>query len=250
MGAVVDVSGSAAVVTLSWAERRNALGPLEAAELADAITSAAARDVSAVVLRGDGAFCAGGDLPAILAVTTGASPDDIEHVVYGRFQQIPRALRQCPLPTVAAVDGPAIGLGLDIALWCDRVFLGAGAKLNQGWARMGLIPGTGGAALLQAKAPGLLWRLLGERGGALALDDAERAGLGTRVADAYETALEYVEQLALAGRDALRGYVELSRQHLPGDDYLRVCARIQSQLLTSQDFADRVSRSGLTARKS
>jgi enoyl-CoA hydratase/carnithine racemase len=249
MGVTVEVSGNAAVVTMSWPQRRNALGMTEAEEVAAAIESASALDASAVVLRGDGAFCAGGDLPAIVAATQQASDADVERLVYGRFQQIPRALRGCPLPTVAAIDGAAVGLGLDIALWCDRIFFGAGAKLSQGWARMGLIPGTGGAALLQARAPGLLWKLLGEPSGRLSVADAELAGLGTRVEVAYEAALEYVDQLALYGRDALRGYVELSREHLPGDNYLRACARIQSKRLTSQDFADRVSHSGLTERK-
>lgn len=249
MGVTVEVSGNSAVVTMSWPQRRNALGMIEAQEVAEAINSASPCGVSAVVLRGEGAFCAGGDLPSILEATRGANSDDVESLIYRYFQQIPRALRDCPLPTVAAVDGPAIGLGLDMALWCDRIFFGAEAILGQGWARMGLIPGTGGAGLLQAKAPGLLWRLLGEPNGRLRPADAEAAGLGTRVEVAYEAALEYVEQLALCGQDALRGYVELSRKHLPDDAHLRACARIQAQRLTSQDFADRVSRSGLTARR-
>ena len=248
MGAVVDVRGNAVVVTLSWPNRRNALGPDEATELAEALRAAAAGDALAVILHGEQAFCAGGDLPAILAAIDGATPAQVEELIYGRFQQVARALRDCPLPTVAAIDGAAIGLGLDIALWCDRIFLGSRARLGQGWGRVGLIPGTGGAALLQHRAPGLLWELLGNGTGELSSERAARAGLGTLVPSAFDAALEYVEHLAPVGRDALLGYARLSRGGLPDDEYLRHCARLQSLRLTSRDFADHVGRSRLTSR--
>jgi enoyl-CoA hydratase/carnithine racemase len=250
MSVTVKSHDHAAIVTMAWPERRNALGPSEAVELAETLREAGGTaGVTAVVLTGEGAFCAGGDLPAILSAIDGATPADVEHIVYGRFQQIARALRDCPLPTVAAVDGPAVGLGLDLALWCDRRFAGAGAQLKQGWARMGLIPGIGGAALLNRVAPGMLWELLGDRSGRLNVARAAAQGIVTQVDSALDAAIAYATALAPIGDEALRAYVELGRAALPDDDYLARCAHLQSLRLTSRDFADRVADSGLSARR-
>lgn len=246
MSVTVETQGHAAVVTLRWPERRNALGPTQASEVAEAIARAGSLpDVSAVVLTGEGSFCAGGDLPSILDAIEGAAPADVQQIVYGRFQQIARALRDNPLPTIAAVDGAAIGLGLDLTLWCDRRYAAKEAKFGQGWARMGLVPGTGGAALLEGLSPGLLWELLGTSG-ELSVERAEAAGIVTLCENPLEDAIEYAAKLSRIGVDALRGYVELTRRGLPDDTYLARCAEIQSHRLTSEDFAARVKKSGLS----
>lgn len=248
MSVTIDRVEHAAVVTLRWPERRNALGPQEAGEVAEAIGEAAASDAAALVLTGERAFCAGGDLPSILSAIDGAAPADVERIVYDRFQKLARALRGSRIPTIAAVNGAAIGLGLDLALWCDRRFVAPSARLGQGWARMGLIPGTGGAALLERLAPGLLWKLLGT-GGDLTVEEAAAHGIAEVAADPVAAAVEFASALSRAGTDALAGYVELTRTGLPDDHYLHECARLQSHRLTSADFAHRVERSGLTARK-
>lgn len=248
MGVTIDRSAHAAIVTLRWPERRNALGPQEAEQVAEAIAEAAGSGAAALVLTGEKAFCAGGDLPSILAAIDGAAPAEVEAIVYDRFQTLARALRGCRIPTVAAVNGAAIGLGLDLALWCDRRFVAPSARLGQGWARMGLVPGTGGAALLERLAPGLLWKLLGS-GGELTVDDAAAHGIAEVVADPVAAAVEFAAALSRVGSQALAGYVALTRTGLPDDAYLHECARLQSHRLTSADFARRVERSGLTAKK-
>lgn len=248
MGVTIDRSAHAAIVTLRWPERRNALGPQEAEQVAEAIAEAAGSGAAALVLTGEKAFCAGGDLPSILAAIEGADPAEVEAIVYDRFQTLARALRGCRIPTVAAVNGAAIGLGLDLALWCDRRFVAPSARLGQGWARMGLVPGTGGAALLERLAPGLLWKLLGS-GGELTVDDAAAHGIAEVVADPVAAAVEFAAALSRVGSQALAGYVALTRTGLPDDAYLHECARLQSHRLTSADFARRVERSGLTAKK-
>ncbi|WP_067662893.1 enoyl-CoA hydratase/isomerase family protein [Nocardia miyunensis] len=248
MSVTIDLSEHAAIVTLRWPERRNALGPQEADEVADAIDTAAGSGAAALVLTGEQAFCAGGDLPSILSAIDGATPADVESIVYEHFQKLARALRGCRIPTVAAVNGAAIGLGLDLALWCDRRFVARSARLGQGWARMGLIPGTGGAALLERLAPGLLWKLLGTDG-ELTVEEAATHGIAEVVEDPVGTAIEFATALSRAGTAALAGYVQLARTGLPDEAYLRDCARLQSHRLTSADFARRVERSGLSAKK-
>lgn len=231
-----ELQGRAAVVTIRRPELRNALGPIQAAELGRTIAAAAAHpDALGLVLTGDGAFSAGGDLPAIVEATRGRDAAGVAEFVYRDFQSMVRALRECAVPTVAAVDGAAIGLGLDLALWCDARFLGPRAKIAQGWASLGLIPGTGGAKVLQELVPGALWHLIGQR--PMAADEAAAMGLGVRSDDAVASALALVEGWAPVGRPALEGYALLARTHLPDDAYLQQCARIQGERLTSESFA-------------
>jgi len=231
-----EMEGRAAVVTIRRPDVRNALGPREARLLGEVITEAAGHpDALGIVLTGEGAFSAGGDLPAIVEATRGRDAAGVSEFVYRDFQSMVRSLRGCPLPTVAAVDGAAIGLGLDLALWCDARFLGPRAKLAQGWASLGLIPGTGGAHVLQRLLPGALWHLLGQR--PMGADDAATMGFGVRVDDALRAAVDLIEGWGAVGRPALEGYALLARTHLPDDDYLRECARIQGERLTSESFA-------------
>src|SRR5437870_3214515 len=103
---------------MDWPERRNALRPEDAEEVAAAVDTAGAAAASAVILTGAGAFCAGGDLRTFAELSARHAPGEIEAQVYRRVQAMIRALRRCPVPTIAAVDGPAVGLGFDLALAC------------------------------------------------------------------------------------------------------------------------------------
>ena len=69
MGVSLESVGHAAVVTLRWTDRRNALGPSEAREVAEAIREAATSGAHGIVLTGEGAFCAGGDLKAFADIS-------------------------------------------------------------------------------------------------------------------------------------------------------------------------------------
>jgi enoyl-CoA hydratase/carnithine racemase len=226
-----------AVVTIDLPEKRNALAPPDAVELAAAISAAGADDVAAVVLTGKGAFCAGGDLKAFAEISATRSAGEIEAHVYRDVQSVLRALRDSPVPTIAAVDGPAVGLGLDLALGCDMRFVGPKGVLVQGWARAGLIAGTGGVALLQRLNPGVLWRLLAtqERLDAAA---AERMGLA-EVGDpsALDAALHRADQLTALPRPVGRAYAELSRSdRWPDDAHFAACARYQAGFIASEEF--------------
>lgn len=237
MGVTTHEAGAATVVTLRWPATRNAMGVGEAAELAEALREASRTGPHALVLTGEGAFCAGGDLRAITEMSRTHSPGQIRDQVYTRFQELVRVLRDCEVPTIAALDGAAVGLGLDLALACDVRFVGTRGWVQQGWSRVGLIAGTGGVGLLATLRPGVLWELLGNEdriGGS----ECERLGLGIAVeGSAVDAAVARAERYARLERDVLTHYVRLDRaSRWPSDDHFTECARIQGELIGSERF--------------
>jgi enoyl-CoA hydratase/carnithine racemase len=245
MGVQVSRRGPAAVVTMSWPEQRNALGPEEATEVSGALRQAAADpDVAGVVLTGEGAFSAGGNLKAA-STRVEMPPEERRTLVYGAFQGLIGTLIGLPVPTVAAIDGPAVGMGLDLALACDSRFIGPEGWVSQGWGRMSLVPATGGVFLLQLRAPDALWRLLEQQP---RLDAAATAELGlaepAAPATARERAVERVTGLAAMSRAALEAYADLSRYHLRQhlDQHLEIALRHQLVLLADPGFRARAAQ--------
>jgi enoyl-CoA hydratase/carnithine racemase len=242
MSAVTEVAGHAALVVLDWPEKRNALGPEQAGELAAAL-GAAAEDpgVRGVVITGNGAFCAGGDIKGMVA-RADMPPQQRRTLVYNAYQGLIRSVLELPVPTVAAVDGPAVGMGFDLALACDSMFIGPGGWCRQGWARIGLIPGTGGELLLRMRAPGALWKLLDGQP-KMRADLAERLGIGEGTGEltAREMALHRVESYAAYSRATLAGYVRLSRSELRARlaEHQAECLAVQLELLADPEFRNR-----------
>ncbi|HET8930189.1 MAG TPA: enoyl-CoA hydratase-related protein [Acidimicrobiales bacterium] len=143
----LDLSGHVAVVQLNDPARRNALSRDMVAELIatfDAIQ--AAKGVRAVVLCAQGsAFCAGADR-ALLADAT--APADARAVLASIYEGFLRVAR-CEVPTIAAVDGPAVGAGMNLALACDLRIAGPRASFDPRFVQLGLHPGGGHTWLLQ-----------------------------------------------------------------------------------------------------
>jgi enoyl-CoA hydratase/carnithine racemase len=245
LGVTTEHRGTAAIVTLDWPERRNALGPDEALEVTAAVRVAASpSDVCGVVLTGNGAFCAGGNLRGAVERTS-MPEDERRRLVYGAFQGLVRAIIDVPVTTIAAIDGPAVGMGFDLALACDSRFVGPDGWCQQGWGRVGLVPGTGGELLLRRHAPGALWALLEDQPRLTGVD-MEKLGLGEAVDDqpARTRAVRRVEALAEMSRDAIEAYVALARADLRArlDDHLALAVDHQVRLLASPGFSDRVNR--------
>jgi enoyl-CoA hydratase/carnithine racemase len=109
------------------------------------------RSVRAVILTGAGtAFCAGGDLKAMRdrrGIIEGSHADLRENYRRG-VQAMANALYDCDAPTIAAVNGPAIGLGLDVACMCDMRIASDKASFAESFVKVGIVPGDGGAWLL------------------------------------------------------------------------------------------------------
>jgi 2-(1,2-epoxy-1,2-dihydrophenyl)acetyl-CoA isomerase len=245
VGVVLERSGHAAVVVLDWPERRNAVGPDEALEIAAVLqTAAEPDDVCGVVLTGNGAFCAGGNLKGMVERAS-LSAEQRREVIYGAFHVLIRALVAVPVTTIAAIDGPAVGLGFDLALACDSRFVGPEGWCQQGWGKLGLVGGTGGELLLRRRAPAALWALLESQP---RLDGAAcvHLGLGEMVGEgtARARAVARVDALAPMSRDAIEAYVDLSRRDLGAgfEDHLARAVDHQVRLLSSPGFVNRVAR--------
>jgi enoyl-CoA hydratase len=187
-------------LTLDNPERRNALDAEHAAALVAAVAGLRDdRGVRCVVLTGTGStFCSGADLGAFRAEqTTGVLG---RREMLGRYYRAFLDVRDLAVPTIAAVNGAAIGAGLNLALCCDIRLAGASARFGATFARLGIHPGGGATYLLTrligpARAAELL--LVAE------IVDAERAlamGLVNRVvADAELAAAAMAMASTIAG---------------------------------------------------
>lgn len=181
----IDLSCDAGrwTLTLDDPDRRNCLDQAMVKELGDAVTTVAAdQDARTLVVTGAGtAFCAGADLPALFG-TTGRSVAETRshlHQVYDSFLR----LRSLAIPTLAAVQGPAVGAGLNLAMACDVRLAGPRASFAATFSRIGLHPGGGCTwFLVDALGPQKALALLLD-GGSLTGADAVREGLALRLVD-------------------------------------------------------------------
>lgn len=184
----VDRHDRVALLTLDEPERRNALtAPLVAEIVATMDEVDADPDVGAIVVTGaPPAFCSGADVQALAAMAAGTEEPGDVRAIYAGFLRI----LDSPLPTVAAVNGPAVGAGCNLALACDLRIAGTSAVFDARFLRIGIHPGGGHTWLLDRAAgpqTTAAMDLFGER-----LDGARAAAIGL--------AWECVEDDALVDR--------------------------------------------------
>src|SRR4051794_16288914 len=166
MGSLIEVvdDGRVRCLTLNRPDRLNALNSEVLIELHQLITDVAAdQSVGCIVVRGAGerAFCAGADLDEIRGLSTEAA-----HAFIRRGQQTMATVDASPVPVVAAVDGFALGGGLELMLACHLVIASDRSSFGLPEAKIGCIPGFGGTQRLLtagSKAPALYLMLTGER---------------------------------------------------------------------------------------
>ncbi len=133
-----------AVITLNRPEKMNALTTQMRAELSYVVTEAG-KVARCVVLTGAGtAFCSGQDLGDRVS----AANLDLERTLRDEYAPLIRAISECPVPTIAAVNGPAAGAGANLALAADVVIASESAYFLQAFSRIGLIPDAGGTYVL------------------------------------------------------------------------------------------------------
>jgi 2-(1,2-epoxy-1,2-dihydrophenyl)acetyl-CoA isomerase len=158
--------GAVATVILNRPEALNAWNELLAEELRDAVSQVAQDEtVRCVTLTGRGrAFCAGADVKAGFPATASGHPDIHTRLVEVHHPII-MGLREMPKPVIAAVNGPAAGIGCSLALACDLVIAADSAYLMLAFVRIGLAPDGGASAFVHVRAGlsrGLEMALLGE----------------------------------------------------------------------------------------
>ena len=137
----LDIADDVAVLTLNRTDKMNALNTQMRAEITDAATFAGLK-ARVLVLTGNGrAFCSGQDL----SDTGNAAAIDLERVLRDEYVPMLRAISDCPVPTISAVNGPAAGAGANLALAADVVIAAENAYFLQAFTRIGLIPDAGGS---------------------------------------------------------------------------------------------------------
>ncbi|MFW6449062.1 MAG: enoyl-CoA hydratase/isomerase family protein [Halobacteriota archaeon] len=136
-------------LTLNRPEVKNALTPQVVLDLAEAVETAHPDEVDAIVLTGAGdAFCAGGDINAM--AERAWPPAERARRIDESFGRLAEAMLEADVPIVGRVNGDAVGAGLALVALCDFAYAARGARFNAGFARVGLIPDTGGTFLLPA----------------------------------------------------------------------------------------------------
>jgi enoyl-CoA hydratase len=174
-------------------------------ELRDALeTLAAADEVRAVVVsgRGERAFCAGSDIGEFEGLRGRVAEGKLllEKLVY-------RQLARLPMPTIAAIEGDALGGGLELALCCDLRVASSRARLGMPEVRLAVIPGSGGTQRLPRIVGPARAKELILTGRLIAAEEAERMGLVNRVVAAGEArhaAQEIADEIASRGPIAVR----------------------------------------------
>jgi 2-(1,2-epoxy-1,2-dihydrophenyl)acetyl-CoA isomerase len=243
----VERRGAELRITLNRPEAMNAWNTQLGLDLLAAVEHAAAEDeVRAVVVTGAGrAFSSGADLKAGFDPTPEGHPD-VRTALTERYHPIIAGLRRMPKPVLAAVNGPAVGIGMSLALAADLVVARESAYFLLAFVNIGLVP-DGGSSLFVPERVGFArateMAMLGERVGAR---QALEWGLINRVVadDEFEAEVDALAQRLASG--PTRSYAGTKRQlnaWLYGrmDDQLALEADIQQERVTSDDFLEGVT---------
>jgi enoyl-CoA hydratase len=247
-----SVEDGLATITLARPDKRNAVDQTMFGELGDATEDAAAdRAFRGVVVVGDGpSFCAGIDLSLIgelAGLAARASEDEAGFQSFVRMAQRPyRSLSAMPKPTVAAVQGHALGAGFQLALACDLRVAASDAKFGMLEARYGLIPDLGGVHRLArlvgpSRAKELVWSTR-----MVDADEALRIGLVNRVVepgDLLSVSTEIARQVTQHSPTAVALIKELIERaaETPLDAEFGHEAEAQSTVIRGQDHREAVA---------
>jgi 2-(1,2-epoxy-1,2-dihydrophenyl)acetyl-CoA isomerase len=249
----VDVrrDGAAAIVELNRPQALNAWNRQLGLDLLSALQVVAEDDeVRAVMLTGAGrGFSSGADLRDLTGAEEERTADglpDVERVLSERYHPIITLVRTMPKPVLAAVNGPAVGIGLSLALAADLILARESAYFLLAFVNIGLVP-DGGSSLFVPSRVGVAraaeMALLGER---IPAPRALEWGLINRVVpdDAFETEAEAL--LRRLANGPTRSYAGTKRQlnrwvYTGMAEQLALEASIQQEMVASGDFAEGVA---------
>ncbi|ADG78047.1 Enoyl-CoA hydratase/isomerase OS=Tsukamurella paurometabola (strain ATCC 8368 / DSM / CCUG 35730/ CIP 100753 / JCM 10117 / KCTC 9821 / NBRC 16120 / NCIMB 702349 / NCTC 13040) OX=521096 GN=Tpau_1419 PE=3 SV=1 [Tsukamurella paurometabola] len=248
---LIERNGPVVTWTLNDPAARN---PVSDEAVIAAIESAVAdvnRDdtVRAVILTGAGsAFSSGGNIKHMRdreGMFGGAPAAQRQGYRHG-IQRIPRAVYHCEVPTIAAVNGPAIGAGCDLTMMCDLRVASTRAVFAESFVKVGLIPGDGGAWLLPRIVGMARATKMAFTGESVDAKTALAWGMVSSVVEPDEllpAARDLAEQIAANPPQALRMTKRLLRegQHLSLDALLELSAAMQAIAHTTDDHREAVT---------
>ncbi len=173
--------GGVALITLNRPDALNALNDALISELGDAIDGYEADDeIGCIVITGsEKAFAAGADIKEMQAKS-------YMDAYKSNFISTWERVAKCRKPVIAAVNGFALGGGCELAMMCDFILAGDGARFGQPEVKLGILPGAGGSQRLTrfvGKSKAMEMCLTGRM---MEADEAERSGLASRVVPAAE----------------------------------------------------------------
>lgn len=230
--------GRVVTLTMNNPDKRNSLtGKYQAPEFEEACNRINADlDIRCVILTGAGkAFSAGGNIFAMRDKTGNSAgrPAEIRNNYHTGIQRIPRAFYNVQVPTIAAVNGAAIGAGCDLTTMCDLRIASEHAKFAESFVKLGIVPGDGGAWFLprvigMARAYEMTFT-----GDTIDADEAYRIGLVSKVVPAEElmdAANELADRIAANPSHALRLTKRLMREsmHCSLETLLEMSAAFQA----------------------
>ncbi len=241
--------GAIWTLTMNQPETRNALTGNTAVEEFVQVCDEIRRDASvkAVILTGAGPiFSSGGNVKDMQRFFDDAlTPDAIREEYRQGIQRIPRALNQLDVPVICAINGPAIGAGLDLTCMCDIRIASETATFAESFVRVGIVPGDGGAWLLpravgRAKAAEMAFT-----GEAIDAQQALACGLVSRVVPADQllpTARALADKIAANPGAVMRMTKRLLREgeHSTLESLLELSAGYQALAHKTADHREAV----------
>lgn len=204
MSARLEDAGDRLIIWNGNTDKRGALSPELYACILEACETAKERRIRSIILTSEGPFfCAGGDLNVL--INRQSMPEGERRAGIEGLHNVVRALRACPVPIIAAVEGGAAGAGLSFALACDIVVAAKGAKFVAAYVKAGLVPDGGLTAHLARALPRqlsmemcmLAQPILAERMQALGVVNAV-----TEVGGVMDVARGFADRFAAGPRDA------------------------------------------------
>ncbi len=248
---LLDKQQHIATITLNQPELRNSISEIEVVEaFLNALASIEEDpDIRCVIITGAGsAFSSGGNIKHMLnkeGMFAGEANDVREN--YAKvIQRIPVALHNINIPTIAAVNGPAVGAGCDLAMYCDMRIASTKASFAESFIKVGLIPGDGGAWILPRIAGYGRAAEMAFTGDAISAQQAFDWGMLNKLVEPEELiheAMSLAKRIAANPPQALRATKQLMRAGttMPLDTLLQTSAAIQANLHQTQDHIEAVS---------
>src|SRR5213082_4315768 len=205
---MVHVHDGVGLIQLNRPDKMNAIGALTRRQLGEAIKQAERDDaVRVVVLTGSGrAFCSGADVTEMADGAGMRTPEDVGNVLRNEYMPMLTRLRTMPKPVIAAMNGPAVGIGASYALACDIRIATPEAYLMEAFVNIGLAPDGGVSWLLpRLVGTGVAYEMFFS-GKQLSAADAHRLGVINRIVPAEKLEAEVrdlANQLAAQPKQAM-----------------------------------------------